>query len=238
MLIRAAISTENNNQANTLANNLIALSINMEDREDDVEFDIAFFKDDMLKLAESFKSIDIAFISYDLLKKNTAFLNELYHKNPSCISVPVGEPREKICDFLLLRPAGHINSPEDAERLRQICLLCKEELSKNDEVLQIKSRKGAYSISLSTVIYCQSDLKYTSIVSEDGKIYRRLGKLDKLAEFLPNYFIRIHQSFLVNLRMVKDLDKTSWEVITKQGDRLPVSRAYHKSTENLFKNAI
>lgn len=238
MMIRAAISAKNNNQAKLLADKLIAFSINTIDKDSDIEFDISFFRDDFLKLESTVKNIDIAFISYYVLEENVNILNRLYHENPSCVSIPVGKPCEKLCDFLMLRPAGYLDTFSDEKNISSLCLFCASEISNNKEILQIKSRTGTYSVSLSSVVFCQSDKKYISIISEDGKIFRKLGKLDQITEILPDYFVRIHQSFIVNSRMVSGLDKTTWEVITLQGERLPVSRIYHQAANDLFKNTF
>ena len=93
-------------------------------------------------------------------------------------------------------------------------------------MLQIATRQGSFAVSLETVTYCRSDQKYVLIVTGNGKVYRRLGKLSELAALLPEEFVRVHQSFLANWRHVTGLDRKTWELILDSGERIPVSRVY------------
>lgn len=234
MVIRAAIAMEDERAEKKLVSQLIAFSLKRVDAED-VEIDISVFKNELSKLLKSFHNIDIAFISYSILSENIALLNQLYKANPSCVSVPVGSADGQIYQFLRMRPVGHLPSPSDGHIVDELCEFCVSELFQNPDVLQLRTKKGYYALSLSTVTYCQSDQKYALVVTDTGEIHRRLIKLDQLAELLPRYFVRIHQSFLVNAKRVASLDKSTWEIVLDQGERLPVSRAYRKAADELFK---
>ena len=108
-----------------------------------------------------------------------------------------------------------------------LCAQCVEELEGSAEVLQIHTRQGSYAVSASDILFCQSDQKYVVVTTHTGELYRKIGKLGEFAQALPPYFLRVHQSFLVNTRRLSGLDKTSWEVLLDSGHRIPVSRAYH-----------
>ena len=91
---------------------------------------------------------------------------------------------------------------------------------------------------MSEIVYCQSNLKYVNVVTDSGKFFRKLLTLSKFSEMLPDYFIRIHQSFLVNKHKVRGINHSSngWEVITNDGLQLPVSRTYQKSVSACIRN--
>lgn len=124
--------------------------------------------------------------------------------------------------------------PWTANEVDELCRICSTELAGSKDVLQIKTRKGCRALSASSILFCQSDKKYVSVVPDRGNALRKLGKLDDLALELPDYFVRLHQSFLVNSRRVMGLDHVSWEIILDSGNRLPVSRAYKASASAIF----
>lgn len=233
MLIRAAIAVKNKNEAEVLTNKLIRFSIENEGSDIDIAY-----ADNLNQLYEIYDEIDISFVSYDVLSENLMLLSDIYHKNTSCLTIPMGYPDEGICSFLAVRPAGHLQSAEYQDEISDLCLWCRKELGDNKEVLQLATRQGAYAITVSSICYCQSDQKYVMIVTNSEKKYRKLGKLDDLAKELSPKFLRVHQSFIINTEQVCGIDKSTWEIEMKTGRRIPVSRVYRKTTEEIIKKCI
>lgn len=66
---------------------------------------------------------------------------------------------------------------------------------------------------------------------ENGDKLDFYGKLDTVAEDLPDYFVRCHNRHLVNLNFVTALEKNS--CICKN-HTFPVSRAYRNTLEIAF----
>ncbi len=230
MIIRTAIAMRNKTQAEQLTNKLVAFAIRGHGDQKNIDLDIAYYRGDLKELLSTFTCIDMAFIAYDLLEENRCLLTEFWRKNPQCISVPIGMPEANICSFLSLRPAGHLSSTDSQECIDILCTQCLDELTNNTGVLQISTRQGSYAVSASDILFCQSDQKYVVITTASGEVYRKIGKLDHLLQTLPEYFFRVHQSFLVNSHRLIGLDKTNWEVLLDSGHRIPVSRVYHKAT--------
>lgn len=230
MMIRTAIATRSKAQAELLTNKLVSFAVRGHKSQKNIDMDIAYYQGDLKELLSAFSRMDMAFITYDLLEENRCLLSEFWRKNPQCISVPIGMPEAKICSFLPLRPAGHLASGDDQAHIDMLCIQCLEELTNSTGVLQISTRQGSYAVSASDILFCQSDQKYVVITTAAGEVYRKVGKLDHLLQALPEYFFRVHQSFLVNSHRLVGLDKTNWEVLLDSGHRIPVSRAYHKAT--------
>lgn len=228
MLIRIAVAVCNNITARKLTNRIVSFSLRRSGGEEDIEFDFAYY-DDLPKLLKQSQNIDMAMISFEILEKNRDILAMLYRSNPVMFSVPFGSPDEKVCEFLALRPAGHLRNPDDQDQIDRLCLWCAEGMMDSTDVLQLKTRQGCYAITASSILFCQSDQKYVMIVTQTGEIFRKLDKLDQLTLTLPDYFIRVHKSFLVNSRRISGLDKTTWEILLDSGNRIPVSRAYQKT---------
>lgn len=228
MLIRIAVAVRDNITARKLTNRIVSFSLRRSGGGEDIEFDFAYY-DDLPKLLKQSQNIDMAMISFEILEKNRDILAMLYRSNPVMFSVPFGSPDEKVCAFLALRPAGHLRNPDDQDQIDRLCLWCAEGMMDSTDVLQLKTRQGCYAITASSILFCQSAQKYVMIVTQTGEIFRKLEKLDQLTLSLPDYFVRVHQSFLVNFRRISGLDKTNWEILLDSGNRIPVSRAYQKT---------
>lgn len=228
MLIRVAVAVSSKKIAQALTNRMVSFSLRSSYCEEDIEFDFSYYSN-LTAVLKCSKKIDMSIISYEILDENKNILAVLYKNNPAAISIPLGLPDGKICDFLALRPAGHLGTPDDQEQIDKLCLWCAEGMMDSTDVLQMKTRQGCYAITASSILFCQSDQKYVMVVTDSGEIFRKLDKLDHLVMLLPDYFIRVHQSFLVNSHRISGLDKTSWEILLDSGNRVPVSRAYQKS---------
>lgn len=91
--------------------------------------------------------------------------------------------------------------------------------------IMLRTVNALHLVNISDILYCKSDNSYTTFYLEDGeKIMVSKGIVfydDILSEAR---FFRPHQSFLVNLRHVKKLDKTDGGfVILDNGSEIPVS---------------
>lgn len=259
MLIRVAIAGENSVLSNKLANRLIAFSMQKlpvskvepvetgvdadeRKRKMDVEVDIGFYPTVEL-LLQAYRNLDIAFLPYSVLENGIDRLHELFRCNGDCIAIPIGEPDGLICRYLAIRPGGHLRScdddDDDEEAIRALYESCVKEAAVSAQVLRFSTRKGAHAVSVREITYCQSNQKYVQIETISGTTYRKIGKLDTLADFLPGFW-RIHQSYLVNPAFATGLDKSEagWELRLVDGCHLPVSRAYRKETEARFQNCL
>ena len=214
---------------NELKNHLIRIAI-----EEDCELDLADYRGDMKKLWNAFPDLDLAFFDYALLREYKEILSGFFRRNPDCMSVAVGKPYEEICGFLELRPAGHLGKTDSYDQIRRLSLRCMKEMQEDFGVLQIHTRQGEYAVSVRNILYCQSDLKYVQLVTKKGTVYRKLWKLDEVLSVLPEYFIRVHQSYVVNVREAEGFDRSAHELLMTDGIRIPVSRPYVQSVLMLF----
>lgn len=253
MLIRIAVALLNKTKAechtkkstaeDNLAMKLAVISLIMK-----VEFDIACYSNDFDKLLKNLKNLDVIITDFDTLNKNRDKINRMYSINRKCLPILVGSNREKICDYLMLRPIEHIDSidnidPENHEnKIQKVCELFVQIanegfINKTDNnVLYITTRQESYAIPKDSILYCQSDLKYTVFVTDSGMLIRKLEKLQDVEDKYLWDFVRVHQSFLINPHKVKSIDKTANEVILSNNTRIPFSRRYSADVHDLFNN--
>lgn len=101
----------------------------------------------------------------------------------------------------------------------------KEQTIKHDELLFVKTGRTVVRIQFSDIIYIEAHKEYLCIHASQQKhlVYKRMKEM---AASLPDSFVRIHNSYIVNLQHVKKLGQQMVEV---GGRELPVSAGYKEA---------
>lgn len=96
-------------------------------------------------------------------------------------------------------------------------------------------QEGEKKIQIENILYIESKLhKLEFNILEHGlATYTMYGTLNELENELEEYpFLRIHQSFLVNLKYIKCV--TGYKVVLSNGQELTVPRARYKTVKDTF----
>jgi len=243
MLIRIGVAISNRNQEEKLVLKLTGISIAMK-----TEFDIALYSDCFDKLINNIENIDIVLVDFNILERHKETIDRIYKGNINCLPVLLGAAQKKLCDYLIIRPIEYIDSAEsifpeaENDKIKKICNLFIGIANKgfdektDNRVIYVTTRQNSYAIPKDTIIYCQSDLKYTVFVLDSGMLIRKLEKLQSVEEKYLWDFKRVHQSFLVNPKWIEGIDKITNEVVLSNNTRIPFSRKYAADLRELFNN--
>lgn len=124
----------------------------------------------------------------------------------------------------LLKPIGKT-------ALQEAILRCKKsELKYGDEQLEnakgffLKTHENVYDIVYNEILYVKADGSYSKIYNEDGRSIFTSKKLGDFKKLLNSHFFRIHNSYIVNLKMIESIDQQFQNITLKDGSSLPVSR--------------
>ncbi|MEM6317963.1 MAG: LytTR family DNA-binding domain-containing protein [Bacteroidota bacterium] len=92
--------------------------------------------------------------------------------------------------------------------------------------LVIQNVSGFRVLSINEILYLRGEVNYTRFILKTGEKLMTSKTLKEYENILTNYgYYRIHQSYLINLRHVKEYIKgEGGEVVMSNGDRLDVSR--------------
>lgn len=101
--------------------------------------------------------------------------------------------------------------------------------------LALRLQDGIKIIEHNNILFCRSDSNYTEFHLLDGRKIIASKPLKHIEAHLPLNFIRIHQSYLVNLNMVSFISN---EMELINGSVLPISRSHKKEMTNLLKRNI
>ncbi len=94
------------------------------------------------------------------------------------------------------------------------------------ECLVINTSSGSEILWLNTIVYCSAEGSYTRIhLNNNRKVYcsKNLTWIEK--RISSPYFIRMHRSYIVNLRFIHKIVKNEGRLVLANGEKLPVSKA-------------
>jgi len=75
------------------------------------------------------------------------------------------------------------------------------------------------------VLYVESDGNYSTIVMKDAQKIVITKKLKEVNSILPgNQFFRIHNSYIINLKKIKEFIKSEGYVVMESNHKIPVAR--------------
>ena len=158
--------------------------------------------------------------------------------------------RYSAIDFLLkpINPEELIRSVNRAEKksnndnlLKQINILKSEftNASQTEKKIVLSEQDSIHILNSSDIIYCSSEGNYTTFFSSsrNGKII--VSKNMKVFEEMltPLGFIRVHNSYLVNISKIERYDKGDGGFLyVNGGTKIPVSQRKKELLMALFKN--
>jgi DNA-binding LytR/AlgR family response regulator len=93
-----------------------------------------------------------------------------------------------------------------------------------DDFIFIKSGRQVHKLEYSRILYLEAMKEYVSIHTQDEKllVYKRMKEMETV---LPAGFVRIHNSFIINLAHISQVNGSTAEVA---GRELPVSSGYRE----------
>lgn len=129
----------------------------------------------------------------------------------------------------------YILKPYKEQKIAEVLEQAVKELDSHAERYFIVEQKaGSRRIPVSRVIaFCSNGRKLTIIMNEEEIEF--YGKLDEVCKSLPDYFVRIHNRFLINLNYITAVEKDSLLCTDR---KFPISRAYKQPLEVAFARAL
>ena len=89
----------------------------------------------------------------------------------------------------------------------------------------VRSNRKQVSLTFDEVLFIESLGDYVKINLTDGSSIITKEKISSLEERLPDLYLRIHRSFLVNKSKISNFNKEEVEI---DNQTIPISRTYKK----------
>ena len=98
----------------------------------------------------------------------------------------------------------------------------------NDDTLFLKTEYRIVKVSISDIRYVEAMSEYLKVhLESEGKPIITLLSMKKMEERLPDYFMRIHRSYIINLTKIQEVNKN--RVIMDSNTYLPIGDMYREA---------
>ena len=118
------------------------------------------------------------------------------------------------------------------QKVEQLNTLKNKQKKNEQKALTVRVDRKTQVIQLNDILYIESLNDFVKIVTVSDETSTR-EKISKLYERLPEYFIRIHRSFVINTLHLQSFNHTEIQI---QDKVLPVSRSYKKEALQYFRS--
>ncbi len=126
--------------------------------------------------------------------------------------------------------------PYDEFDIRKSLLRLKKLMPKEEEsnTLCLKSYRDFQYIDTSEILYLQADNNSTEFVMKDGTVKNAFKTLKSFTRKMPSNFVRIHQSYMVNINYISGISYGRGLCTLKLRNlQLPFSKSYRDNIDKL-----
>ena len=128
----------------------------------------------------------------------------------------------------LLKPFGLQDFMRAANRVRERlepAANTEPAIKASDDVIFLKTDYRIVKVSISDIRYVEAMSEYLKVwIENDPKPIITLLSMKKIEEHLPDYFMRIHRSYIINLNKIQEVNKS--RVIMDSDTNLPIGDLY------------
>lgn len=146
---------------------------------------------------------------------------------------------ERYCQRIFtgqVKPVGYLTKPvEDAYLFYHLerCIQQIDARAMDQDVLTYQKNRALCSVPYREVLALESKGHTIQICARDGRTDRAFqGRLDEWEEKLPEEFVRVHKSYIVNMRYIDRIDRKS--VFLQGGRAVPISRSKQEETRTRY----
>jgi DNA-binding LytR/AlgR family response regulator len=188
--------------------------------------------------------VDVLFLDINMPQLSGINLPK-YLKNPPLIIFTTAYAEYAIESYQL-NAVDYLLKPIGFDRLLQSVMKAKEVLykktapnttnltliqNKNEQTVFIKSGQEYHQVALQKIKYIESDGNYVTFVTTTRSIVARYKISEVLEVLSPEYFVRIHRSYIVALKFIVTVKKNC----VVMGEReIPLSNSYRERLLSLI----
>ncbi len=103
--------------------------------------------------------------------------------------------------------------------------------TESDDNIFLKTDYRIVKVSIADIRYIEAMSEYLKVwLESDAKPIITLLSMKKMEEHLPNYFMRIHRSYIINLRKIQEVNKN--RIFMDGETALPIGDIYREKVQN------
>lgn len=187
--------------------------------------------------AERLMENDISVLFIDIVLENESnginFALSINKKYPKAKIIFITAYIKYCEEIFWANPSGFLVKPFTAGKVARVFEILKNSQSKEDFLVISNSKNDVTKLLLNEIAYIESINRKLIYYMPDGeKIHESAGKVSDLDGELPDYFIRCHHSFYVNLNYVCRIQR--YHFTLKNGKNVPVSQSKFRMSREKF----
>jgi len=149
-----------------------------------------------------------------------------------------GENTGKLNNLIKLRPSYVINLRENEHLLGEALKWCCNEQIRSRTYFNVKNKDVQMRIDYNTISYFESRQRIV-VLHATQQVIEFYAKLGDVYSLLPNdTFVRCHQSYIVNMSRVRQLDKMNRNFIMLSGRTIEISKSHYKDVVDKYEKFV
>lgn len=141
-----------------------------------------------------------------------------------------------------IRPSGILLENSDESRIAGLIDEIYADYSRmnrmaDSDVLCFRSHNISYKVSYNTIITIEVQKKKV-IVNTEAQMFEFYDSLDNIVQYVPDYFIRIHRSIILNTNFISMVNYSERNIKLKDGNMLFFSRSYKDEIKKYLGNTL
>lgn len=171
-------------------------------------------------------SFDLVFLDFDLPDLTGKDILKLISEKTKVIMITSNSgfgaesyEYDQVVDFLV-KPIDFARFYKAVQKAN----LSTSEVANKSQSLFVKDGNKLVRIELADVLFFKAESNYISISLKEKKILTLMTMKDLISK-IPDYFIRVHRSYIVNINSIDAIERGN---VVVAGHELPVSETYEK----------
>ena len=202
------------------------------------EFDILTYSSGALLLnAHKQEAFQIIFLDIDMPKVSGFDVAKTLRDDFSnCFIIFITSHSELVYESMDFQPFHFIQKNCEIsieESMSRIVKKLMKHMKQYEKVILEDKESGRHAVYIHDIMYIESEKHYLNYyIAGINTPIRERGSIKECEERYERYdFVKIHKSYIVNLRHIFNIDKKMDEIIFKQGFRLNMSKNYKKQVD-------
>ncbi|MFV0527139.1 MAG: LytR/AlgR family response regulator transcription factor [Lachnospiraceae bacterium] len=199
------------------------------------ETEVFFDGNQLIAYVENISKFDVIFLDIEMKHQNgIQTAQQIRQTDTLALLIFISHHDSYLKALFEVQPFWFLDKPVDEQIFRTCFGKAMERLEKNRQAFHYKTGKTLHRVPVQDILYLESDRRQIHIhmKSQEISFYGKLDEAEVLLKKLEGRFLRIHQSYLVNLLYIRTM--TAYYVELEDGNRLNVSTERRKSCKEEY----
>ena len=182
---------------------------------------------------------DLLYLDIEMLQLNGIDVaKKIREKDTSAIIIYISSYENYLIELFEVEPFRFIKKPVDKKIFVQYFHKAYERIAHDDAYFDYRFNKIQYKVLTKDIMYFESSGRLINVVDKigKGKFYGKLNQVEKELKSSKTPFLRIHQSYLVNYRFIREISFS--KVVLMDGTELQISEDRQKKIREKYNDLL